>query len=48
MALAKYSSPRAKAHGYSRKKPNLMLGFLWALRDLNPQPTDYESAALTS
>ena len=28
--------------------PAMIAGILWPLGDLNPRPTDYESAALTA
>ena len=39
----------ARGENGAIKKDNLSwLSFLWPLRDLNPRPTDYESAALTN
>ena len=34
--------------GPQKKTAGVAVFFLWPLRDLNPRPTDYESAALTN
>ena len=43
-----YHSKHQLIFGTIKKTPQLRGVEMWALRDLNPGPTDYESAALTN